>query len=102
MKTYLANSVWLDAVPEEHSSKNGNKQFSILIRAKSKKDVAKILNKSLYTLNVYGLHSMDNQGSIGFNGEHKFENILKKDNTVYYLVKHTVGGYLNQWFEYKV
>ena len=102
MKTYLANSVWLDCVPKEHGAKNGSRQFTILIRAKSKKDVIKILNVSPYLANeIYGLHDVGDQDSVGFNGEHKFKDIIKKDNTIYYHVEHTINGYLNQWFEYK-
>lgn len=86
MNVYLANSVFLSKVPKEHRSLNGNCQFTVLVRAKSKKRVAEILDTTYSNLdNFYGCHKASEQHL----------DIVKKDEVIYYDSDHR-----GAWIEY--
>ena len=92
MKTFIALSVWLSNVPDEHRASNGCCQYLIVVRSKSKKRVCELLDCSYSHMNNFcGLHEDD---------QPKFTNIPQKDEVIYYLVEHTKHGYVNKWFEY--
>lgn len=92
MKTFIALSVFLTDVPPEHRASNNNCQYTIVIRAKTKKFVKELLGCSSYTLNdFYGLHVITQE---------PFINVPQKDGVIYYYVEHTKNGFLNKWFEY--
>jgi hypothetical protein len=91
MKTFISNSVFLSDVPKEHRSANGNCQYATVVRAKTKKRVAELLECSYGTLvNFYGCHEAG-PNHIG---------IPQKDETIYYRVEHTKTGFVGEWFEY--
>jgi len=91
MKTFICNSVLLPNVPEEHRACNGCFQYTVLVRAKTKKRVAELLRCSYNMLhNFYGCcEATANHMSIP-----------QKDETIYYLVEHAKDGWVNKWFEY--
>lgn len=100
LKTYLGSSVWLRNVPPEHVSSNGCRQFTVLIRAKTKKEAGEIIGYSVAQLNRIGFDQRDENSSLGYVGKaQKIGDIVKKDKTVYYLVEHTKNGYVGEWFE---
>lgn len=104
LKTYLLSSVWLSHVPSGHASSNGGRQFTVLVRAKNKKDVVEILggNKTLYSLNQMGFEERDENDCLGYTEKVRIGDIVKKDRTIYYYLGHTKNGYGNQWLEYNI
>lgn len=99
MKTFIANSVSLPNVPNEHRGNNGNCQFTVIIRAKSKKRVAELMSRPESVSSTYrhlrmfcGIHEA--------RGEHL--DIPKKDEVIYYQPGHTRTGYYAEWVEYQV
>ncbi len=93
VKTYLANSVLLRHVPEEHRATNGNRQFTIVVRATSQKKVAEMLGPgcSLNCLrDFYGIHVDESR-----------RDIAKKDGVIYYQPGQTAHADIKEWFEYE-
>lgn len=100
LKTYLALQVLLPHVPDAHSTPNGGKQYTILVRAANQREVAELVGGTLRYLRVYGgIHEAPE--AHGFHGEHKTAAIVKKDHVIYYQPGHTRSGYIGEWFEYQ-
>ena len=91
MKTFLCSSVWLSGVPDAYRGNNGSCQFTIVVRAKTKKRVRELLDCSNYTLNdFYGCHVAGKDHA----------SIPQKDEVIYYKVEQSKIGWINKWFEY--
>lgn len=91
MKTFISFSVWLSKVPSEHRASNNNCQYTVLVRAKTKKRVAELLDVSQHSLrNFHGCEIASPQ----------YTAIPQKDEVIYYLVDHTKNGFVGKWFEY--
>lgn len=58
-KVYIASSVVLHGVPDEHRAPNGCKQYFIVCKTTSKKRLAYILNTSVKALTDYGCRAVD-------------------------------------------
>jgi len=101
MKIYTSSAVWLSNVPDKHAGNNGNKQFPIIVRTTTKKRVAELTGNSLRHLNEYGGLQARTDDRYGYNGEHVFADIVKKDNVIYYQPEHCRLGFIREWFEYK-
>lgn len=92
MKTFICLSVFLSEVPKEHRAANGNCQYTVVVRAKTKKRVAELLEVSYHMLNnFYGCHDC---------GDTEHAKVPQKDETIYYKVEMTKNGWVNKWFEY--
>ena len=99
-KVYIANSVFLNEVPNAHRGNNGNCQFNILVATTSQKRVAELTGTSLSCLRRMGVHEAGKE--IGYGDERKpVCEIVTKDETIYYNVQQTHKGYVGKWFEYK-
>ncbi len=113
MKTFIALSVRLPNVEDKYRGGNNNCQYTILVRAKSKREVARILagqykddesrvNGIYHSLRTFsGIRETD-QKTIGFCGEFVIKDIIKKDNTIYFHADNpfSKGGSFNEWVEY--
>ncbi len=108
LKVYIALSVYLRYVEDKYSGNNGNKQFTILCRASSKKEVARILanskdnchinNTYAHLLKFNGIHEAPEK--LGYTGQHIIKDIVLKDNTIYFNPQHTKSGFHDIWVEY--
>ena len=95
-KLYIASSVLLPGVPDEHRASNGCSQFTILVRTTSVKRLCYILDTSYSHLVTFaGAHVTPE--------EERHANIVPKDeiDQIYYRVEHTATGWLNKWFKYE-
>jgi hypothetical protein len=93
-KTYLANSVLLRRVPDEHRASNGNCQFTIVVRAKSQKQVAELIGPGCSLGDLRDFCGIHEAGP-------KHASIPQRDGVIYYHVEHTKHGYVGKWFEYQ-
>ena len=102
LKTYIANSVWLRDVPEKHLSSNRGRQFAILVRASSQKEVAELIggNTSLNQLREFnGIHEAPE--TVGYSERQRLvSSIVVKDRTVYYEAREVSDISLRGWYEY--
>jgi hypothetical protein len=94
-KLYLAMSVLLSNVPEEHRGANGCRQFTILVRSTSIKRVAYVLDTTVgHLTNFGGIHvDYPHADRISVVPEDEIDQI-------YYRVEHCVSG-ARGWFKYK-
>jgi len=99
LKTFIALFVFLNKVEDKYRGNNGNCQFTIVCRAKSKKEVARILadsdderdiNRTYHFLRTMGIHEASD----------KHKEIPQKDNTIYFQPEATKSGYYENWIEY--
>lgn len=110
LKIFLANSVYLDKVENKYRGNNNNCQYTILVKTKSKKEVARILAgkyrddesrvNSVYShlLNFHDIHEAPEK--FGFKGEHIPSEIVKKEDVIYFNPAHTKTGFYDIWVEY--
>lgn len=95
MKTYLASSVWLWEVPKEHIASNGNRQYTILIKAKSKRAVCDLVGgaMSLHHLNNFcGAHVAPEHIGSG-DKRRAVSDIVQDPGVIYY-------EHWQDWFRY--
>lgn len=95
MKTFMAMSVDLRPIPNKHRGSNQNAQFTIVVRAESRKKVAEMLGSSTHHLRDFcGIRELDAKA------EPRYASIPKKDNVIYYHVEQTKFGFVNEWLEW--
>jgi len=86
--------------PPEHVSSNGCRQFTVLIRAKTKKEAGEIIGYSVAQLNRMGFDQRDENSNLSYAEKaQRIGDIVKKDKTVYYRVEYTKNGYVGEWVE---
>jgi hypothetical protein len=100
LKVFSAVGVWLPCVPAAHRGNNYNCQFTILVRATTRKRVAELTGISTYVLRTF--NCLNEAGpTVGYgNSTLSVSDIVQKDETIYYHAEYTRTGYLDQWFEY--
>ena len=91
MKTFLALSAPIRTIPDHHRGSNGSCQAKVVIRAKTKKRVAELLDIPVRHLNDY-CSLADRTGE-------KWDAIAVKDEVGYYCPECTKHGCVNEWFE---
>jgi hypothetical protein len=92
VKTFLANSVFLRHVADRFRANNGNCQYTILVKASSRKRVAELLDVTARQLREY--HGIMEVGT-------SHQGIALEDEVIYFNPEHTVEGYINQWLPYR-
>ena len=103
LKAYMLSSVWLSQIPKEYVSNNGSRQFTVLVKAKNKKEVAEMLGQSLYSLNQMGFDERDENDVVGIKENRKrIGDIVQKDKTIYYHLEHIKNVDINKWMEYSI
>lgn len=96
MKTYIAGSVWLWGVPKEHVASNGSRQYTILIKAKSKRAICDLVGGalSLHHLNNFcGCHIAPERTGSG-DKQRLVADIVREPGVIYY-------EYRQDWFRYE-
>lgn len=91
MKTFISLSVFLFKVPKEHRASNNNCQYTVVVRAKTKKRVAELLEVSQHALRTF--HGCEIASP-------KHAAVAQKDEVIYYFVDSTKNGWVGKWFEY--
>jgi len=94
IKTYIATSVMLYGVPDEHRAANGNCQYTIVVRAKNQKRVVELIGGGCtlaHLRDFCGIHLASD----------KHLAIPQKDEVIYYSVERAKQGYVGKWFEYE-
>ncbi len=81
-------------MPKEHVASNGNRQFTILVKAKSKRAVVELLGggMTLHHLTGFcGCHVAPEE--LGFNKRRKVSDIVQEPSVIYY-------EHQQDWFKY--